>query len=192
MESAFRDVATIVSEKCVNPSSNRPYTVSMIQNAMRDVQFSAHPTRSTKQQALEVIKKLKEVMPIERAKMKLRVSCEPGMVEFEEQSPRGGVGAEGGGGGGGGGSDGLEFLVDPGMYRGVEEAVRGMPSARQCFLEVMQLSVQQEGGADMDVEMSRKELMAMKIRTEQGAGDSKWDGAGMGVGGRGGGVEGGG
>lgn len=28
LESVFRDVATIVSEKCVNPASNRPYTVS--------------------------------------------------------------------------------------------------------------------------------------------------------------------
>lgn len=27
LESVFRDVATIVSEKCVNPASNRPYTV---------------------------------------------------------------------------------------------------------------------------------------------------------------------
>lgn len=28
LESVFRDVATVVSEKCVNPASNRPYTVS--------------------------------------------------------------------------------------------------------------------------------------------------------------------
>ncbi|CAM9799363.1 unnamed protein product, partial [Laminaria digitata] len=78
LESVFRDVATIVSEKCVNPASNRPYTVSMIEKAMRDVHFSAHPTRSAKQQALEVIKKLKEVMPIDRAKMKLRITTEEG------------------------------------------------------------------------------------------------------------------
>jgi len=29
LESLFRDVATIVSEKTVNPTSNRPYTVGM-------------------------------------------------------------------------------------------------------------------------------------------------------------------
>ncbi|CAM9523154.1 unnamed protein product, partial [Ectocarpus sp. 12 AP-2014] len=33
LESVFRDVATIVSEKCVNPASNRPYTVSAVVRA---------------------------------------------------------------------------------------------------------------------------------------------------------------
>lgn len=74
-ESMFRDVASIVTEKAVNPTNNRPYTISMIQNAMRQIHFSVNLSKSAKQQALEVIRKLKDVMPIARAQMQLRVIC---------------------------------------------------------------------------------------------------------------------
>jgi 5'-methylthioadenosine phosphorylase len=36
-ESMFRDVAAIVVDKSVNPENNRPYTISMIQNAMKQL-----------------------------------------------------------------------------------------------------------------------------------------------------------
>ncbi|CAN0007569.1 unnamed protein product, partial [Hapterophycus canaliculatus] len=191
LESVFRDVATIVSEKCVNPASNRPYTVSMIEKAMRDVHFSAHPTRSAKQQALEVIKKLKEVMPIDRAKMKLRITTdqEPSSPELEHLKETlrelGVDGFESGAGASGGGGSGevLDFLVDPGMYREVEEAVRNMAGGR-CALEVLQLSVQQEGEADMDVELLRKGMLAVKLKgEEEGRGTKKGRGGKGGGGG---------
>lgn len=50
LESMFRDIATIVADKCVNPDTNRPYTVTMIEKAMKDLHFSVKPTRNTKQQ----------------------------------------------------------------------------------------------------------------------------------------------
>ena len=59
LESAYRDIATIVTEKTVNPASNRPYTLNMVLNGMKALHFAVNPTRSAKQQALEVIKKLK-------------------------------------------------------------------------------------------------------------------------------------
>ncbi|CAM9117956.1 unnamed protein product [Ectocarpus sp. 12 AP-2014] len=168
LESVFRDVATIVSEKCVNPASNRPYTVSMIEKAMRDVHFSAHPTRSAKQQALEVIKKLKEVMPIDRAKMKLRITTDEDSTPLKEALGELGVDSfdNGGGAAAGGSGEVLDFLVDPGLYRDVEEAVRTVAGGR-CALEVLQLSVQQEGEADMDVELMRKGLLAVKLKGEE-------------------------
>lgn len=93
LESVFKDIATIVSEKTVNPNSNRPYTVSfdhadctndlyissnlqielccafllsqitMIHNAMKDIHFAVNPSKSAKQQALEVIRRLKVSNP---------------------------------------------------------------------------------------------------------------------------------
>jgi ribosome maturation protein SDO1 len=33
----FRDIATIIAEKCVNPETRRPYTVTMIEKALRCV-----------------------------------------------------------------------------------------------------------------------------------------------------------
>lgn len=50
LESMFRDIATIVADKCVNPDTRRPYTVTMIEKAMKDLHFSVKPTRNTKQQ----------------------------------------------------------------------------------------------------------------------------------------------
>lgn len=52
LESMFRDIATTVSEKCVNPKTNRPYTVTLIEKAMKDLHFSVKPNKSTKQQVL--------------------------------------------------------------------------------------------------------------------------------------------
>jgi ribosome maturation protein SDO1 len=166
-ESLFRDVATIISEKCVNPTSNRPYTVSMIENAMRDVHFSVHPTKAAKAQALELIGKLKEVMPIARASMKLRVSSEAPQGEavkaalqaltvtsFEDETWTGG-----------GGSDeySASILVDPGLFRDIEEAVRANTGG-SGRVEVLQMSVQQEGDADIDLEAARKGMMALKVQ----------------------------
>ena len=73
-ESTFRDVAAIVADKCINPENNRPYTVGMIKNAMKQIHYGVNLTKSAKSQALDVIKKLKATMPIVRAPMSLRVS----------------------------------------------------------------------------------------------------------------------
>ena len=75
MESMFRDVAAIVVDKAVNPENNRPYTISMIQTAMKEIHYSVHTNKGAKSQALDVIRKLKTVMPIARAKMRVKVSC---------------------------------------------------------------------------------------------------------------------
>ncbi|TPX67936.1 hypothetical protein SpCBS45565_g03458 [Spizellomyces sp. 'palustris'] len=71
-----RDIATTVAEKCINPDTKRPYTVTMIEKAMADLHFSVNPNRNAKQQALEVIKQLqeKQTIPIARAQMRLRVA----------------------------------------------------------------------------------------------------------------------
>eukprot|EP01038_Epipyxis_sp_PR26KG_P011894 gene11894-15912_t len=74
-ESVFRDVANIIADKTVNPENNRPYTVSMIQNAMKQIQYAVNVSKSAKSQALDVIRKLRDVMPIARASMLLRIVC---------------------------------------------------------------------------------------------------------------------
>ena len=49
-EAMYRDIATIVADKCVNPDTRRPYTVTMIEGAMKDLHVSVKPTKSTKMQ----------------------------------------------------------------------------------------------------------------------------------------------
>jgi ribosome maturation protein SDO1 len=50
----FKDVASILADKTVNPETSRPYTNTMLERALRDVHFNPDPKRSAKQQALEV------------------------------------------------------------------------------------------------------------------------------------------
>lgn len=50
LETMFRDIATIVAEKCVNPETKRPYTVSLIERAMKDIHYSVKTSKNTKQQ----------------------------------------------------------------------------------------------------------------------------------------------
>jgi len=49
----FKDVAGVLADKCINPDTQRPYTLSMIERALRDVHFSVDPKRGAKQQALQ-------------------------------------------------------------------------------------------------------------------------------------------
>ena len=49
-DSMLKEIATMVADKCVNPETKRPYPVSMIEKAMKDVHFSVKPNRNCKQQ----------------------------------------------------------------------------------------------------------------------------------------------
>ncbi|XP_071479814.1 ribosome maturation protein SBDS-like [Diadema antillarum] len=144
LESMFRDIATIVAEKCVNPETKRPYTVGIIERAMKDIHYSVKPNRSTKQQALEVIRKLRETetMPIDRAQMRLRIVLPAKeakkikskltqlITKIEEEEF----------------SENMEIvcLADPGCYREMEELVTTSTRGRG-MVEVLSLKEVEEG-----------------------------------------------
>lgn len=50
LDSSFKDIARIVSEKCINPSTQRPYSAAIVEKAMTDVHFSINPAKNSKQQ----------------------------------------------------------------------------------------------------------------------------------------------
>ena len=50
LEAMFRDIATTVAAKCVNPDTRRPYTVGVIERAMKDVHYSVKLHKNSKQQ----------------------------------------------------------------------------------------------------------------------------------------------
>ncbi|XP_013884715.1 ribosome maturation protein SBDS [Austrofundulus limnaeus] len=142
LETMFRDIATIVAEKCVNPDTKRPYTVSLIERAMKDIHYSIKTNKSTKQQALEVIRQLKDTMQIQRAHMRLRLllpakeakrlkeKLQPllQVVESEDFDQE------------------LEMvcLVDPGCFREIDELIRCETKGRGS-LEVLSLKDVEEG-----------------------------------------------
>lgn len=128
-EQGMKEIATIVSDKCVNPETNRPYPITQIERAMQDIHFSFNAARTAKQQALDVIRALKEKFPIERAQMSLRIRLPakeskaaklvllPVVAKVESEEWDGDV---------------LEMVcaIDPGAYRQIDEIVRAQSKGR--------------------------------------------------------------
>lgn len=124
LDALFKDIATTVADKCVNPEMKRPYPVTTIEKAMRDIHYSVKPNQNAKQQALQVIKTLKETLPLERAQMRMQVLFKGKetkkwkeklvkiqTVEVEKEDRM---------------DDQLlmVFLIDPGHYKDVEDMIR--------------------------------------------------------------------
>ncbi|KAM0728566.1 Ribosome maturation protein SBDS [Formica fusca] len=118
--------------------------VSMIENAMREeIHFSVKPNRNAKQQALDVISQLKEVMPLERAQMRLRIVIPEKearklkdkvtklitKLENETWDNR---------------SLTIICLIDPGQYRGIDELIRSETKGT-ALLELVNLNEVIEG-----------------------------------------------
>ncbi|KAK9049265.1 hypothetical protein SSX86_031768 [Deinandra increscens subsp. villosa] len=74
LSNQFRDIATIVLQKTINPETQRPYTITMIERLMHEVHFAVDPHSSSKKQALDVIRELEKHFPIKRSPMRLRLT----------------------------------------------------------------------------------------------------------------------
>ena len=76
LSSLRREIATLVSQKCVDPSTQRPYPVGVIDKAMTESGFSVQQGKTAKSQVSACIKTLQEKseLPIERAKMRVKVT----------------------------------------------------------------------------------------------------------------------
>jgi len=143
LESTYKDVATTVANMCVDPDTKRPYPISVIEKALKDAHFSVKPNRSSKQQALDIIPTLRESMKIERAKMRIRITVpahsakkvkekiEHLVQNIENESWTSG-------------DLDLVGLIEPGVYRELEELVR-KDSKGQGKLELLNLKDVKEG-----------------------------------------------
>ncbi|XP_053674973.1 ribosome maturation protein SBDS [Anopheles nili] len=147
LDSLFKEIATIVAEKCVNPETKRPYPVSIIEKSMKDNHYSIKSHRKAKQQALDVIRLLKETIPLERAKMRLKLvvpgieskhlkqrlaklsSTSETVIEREEWE---------------GEQLTLTCLIDPGHFREIDDIVR-TDTKGSGTIEVLNLKEMKEG-----------------------------------------------
>ncbi|CDF38229.1 Ribosome maturation protein SBDS [Chondrus crispus] len=138
-ENLFNEIAVIVSEKCVDPSTKRPFSVGIIERAMRDtIHYAVLPNKTAKVQAQSVIKQLQEHMSISRAQMRLQISVPSSkgkavreklrehvqQWEQEEWDP----------------DFQATVLVDPGCFRIIDETLREATRGQATF-EVLSLAV---------------------------------------------------
>lgn len=53
LSTQFKDVATIVMQKTINPETQRPYTISMIERLMHEIHFAVDANSSSKKQVMQ-------------------------------------------------------------------------------------------------------------------------------------------
>lgn len=145
LSSQFRDIATIVMQKTINPETKHPYTISMIERLMHDIHYAVDPHGSSKKQALEVIRQLQQKFPIKRSPMRLRVTISPQsfplVMEKLENWHADIVAKE---------ESGSQLSVvcelDPGLFRDCDGFVRNL----QGRIEILSVSVHAEGDTSVD------------------------------------------
>ncbi|KAK6939973.1 Ribosome maturation protein SDO1/SBDS, C-terminal domain [Dillenia turbinata] len=145
LSSQFRDIATMVMQKTINPETQRPYIISMIERLMHEIHFAVDPNGSSKKQALEVIRELQKHFPIKRSPMRLRLtvsgqkfgsllekldSWEVSVVSKDESGSQLSIICE----------------MDPGLFRECDALVRNL----QGRLEILAVSVHFEGDTHVD------------------------------------------
>nr|ADD37992.1 Ribosome maturation protein SBDS [Lepeophtheirus salmonis] len=124
----FKDLATTLSNKCVNPDTKRPYSISMIEKAMKECHIAIKPNKSAKQQVRDTVLKLQASISIEIARMQVKlifpVSCTKPMkkelsgISFEKE----GTTDEG--------ECVIIAFIDPGDYRNIEESIRSVTKGK--------------------------------------------------------------
>ena len=118
----LHDIVNVLVEKTVNPESQLPYTPSMLERALQNIHFQVDLKRSAKQQALDAIARLREHLPIERAKMRLRMTVPAASREamLRELGERGATVESQKQGGEREGKHEAVFLAPPHQYRGLD------------------------------------------------------------------------
>lgn len=136
-EKLHNEILTIVLTKCINPRSKKRYPPTMIAKALAGLKVNFSPTKSAKLQALEAIKLLveKQVIPIARAKMQVRVGVAADKVEAVREPLTKLLG-----GSEGTAEDGTwtaTTYIDPGNYRDLMTLVGGCGGS----VEVLDMAV---------------------------------------------------
>ncbi|KAI1785410.1 Shwachman-Bodian-diamond syndrome protein [Ganoderma leucocontextum] len=125
LSSVRREIATLVAEKCVDPATQRPYPVGVIDKAMTEAGFSVKQGKNAKAQVSECIKLLQAhaQLPIQRARMRVKVSMPKAdaervrekvleSAESVEKDEQGGDEWE------------TVLLIDPGQFRLINELLQ--------------------------------------------------------------------
>lgn len=74
--SIFKEVASIISERCINTATKKPISVNLIEATLKEIHFTVNPKKNVKKQALDAIKLMKQKgITIERAQMRLSVTA---------------------------------------------------------------------------------------------------------------------
>lgn len=149
LEKTSAQISEWISKNCVQPATDRPYTISQIRHAMKESNVSIHPTKPLKRQYLDCVKLLQKNIPIQRAKMELLLvvahedKSETEMILNENNVSFSGSDET---------SPFLKYtvLVDPSLYRILSDATQKMSGAR---IEIVNQVVTKQGDVNLEDEV---------------------------------------
>ncbi|KAH3661475.1 hypothetical protein OGAPHI_006322 [Ogataea philodendri] len=146
-EKLHNEILTIISTKCINPKTKKRYPPTMIDKALKELKFNMVNAKTAKVKALEAIKLLveKQIIPIVRAQMKLRITLSNkeytkiektfkeklvSSVEHEEK-----IDSE----------TELVCLVEPEFYKEISESIK----SKKGSVEILDMAVISEGNQNL-------------------------------------------
>ena len=175
-ESMARDIATWITENCIHPVTQRPYTIPQIRQAMKAAEYTIHPTRPMKRQYLDCFKKIQSALSIIRAPMELQLTypqnrsadvqrvCQEHALLLHVKDDNETTNDDDGTNSNSSGSQRMitaTLLVDPSMYRVLEDLAKSIndPPAR---LEILKQVVMREGDSNLEDEVRGTKLQALQ------------------------------
>ena len=74
IENKRREIINIIVKNSYNPQTNAPHPMQRIELALEQLKVNIDPFKSASEQATEIVKKLKTIMPISMEKLRLKFS----------------------------------------------------------------------------------------------------------------------
>jgi len=77
VEDKRRQIVSFISRQCIDPKTNLPHPPMRIEHAMKQIHFSIDPFRDVEEQAREVIKLLRPILPLKMEQVSVAVRIPP-------------------------------------------------------------------------------------------------------------------
>jgi len=77
VEEKRRQLVSFISRECIDPKTNLPHPPLRIEQAMKQIRFSIEPSKGVEEQAKEIIKLLRPIIPLKMEKISVAVRIPP-------------------------------------------------------------------------------------------------------------------
>jgi ribosome maturation protein SDO1 len=77
VEDKRRQITSFISRQCVDPKTNLPHPPMRIEHAMKQIHFSIDPFRDVEEQAKDIIKLLRPILPLKMEQVSVAVRIPP-------------------------------------------------------------------------------------------------------------------
>jgi ribosome maturation protein SDO1 len=73
VEDKRRQIISFISRECIDPKTNLPHPLLRIEQAMKQIHFSIEPSKGVEEQAKDIIKLLRPIIPLKMEKITVEI-----------------------------------------------------------------------------------------------------------------------